>query len=114
MSLTTEGGDEHQCGGPQESCLHIGCAECGMTEAKLRKLCEDLQTHIDESEARAPSQPVVGDALSLLRDIHAWLTAPKMETWPYHENGHFAEDKAKVINRIAALTPPPSRDGDKS
>ncbi len=77
----------------------------GLNESACLAVGVEYAVHRDETvaviagkliEALATSTTLAG----LLKEIHAWLTAPKMETWPYHENGHFAEDKTKVIKRI--------------
>lgn len=44
------GGVEHQCGGPEEACLHIGCKECGTTEESLRRLVNALSDKLDQKE----------------------------------------------------------------
>lgn len=57
----------------------------------------------------------LAEARGLLGDLLAWLTSPKMQTWQYHENGFFAEDAQKFVNRLS-LAPPSDRgaEGDRS
>lgn len=47
----------------------------------------------------------LAEARGLRGDLLAWLTSPKMQTWQYHENGFFAEDAQKFVNRLSLALP---------
>lgn len=69
-------------------------AERDAAESKALAVHEVLTKEMDT--LKADNERLRG----LAKDIHTWLTDQKMETWMYHENGHFEEDRTKVVRRI--------------
>ena len=61
-----------------------------------------IETRKDAEDERDAALARCAEVEGLAKDILAWLIAPKMETWMYHENGYFAEDAQKVVRRIDA------------